>query len=113
MNLKESFRYQKHLDNLMFMAQQSITNKMHALKITKNHLRSKANSEATDEVEIVDAGDFHANDDVLKFMKYLITQKEALSTAISKAKASLAIDIDAATETNKYRQNLKSSIASM
>jgi hypothetical protein len=113
MNLKESFRYQKFLDGLMQQAQSSICDRNHALKVTKTHLRNRVNSEAEDKVEEIDVGEFIPNDDVLTFMQYLIGEKERLSCAIGKAKASCGFDIDAAVETNKYRQNLRSSVGSM
>lgn len=113
MNLKESFRYQKFLDGLMQAAQNSITDRSHALKVTKTHLRSKTNPAAEDKTEEIDAGEFHANDDVLTFMQFLIEQKSVLSCAIGKAKASCGFDIDAAVETNKYRQSLRNAVTAM
>ena len=113
MNLKESFRYQKFLDNLMMNAQSSIVNQSHALIVTKTHKRKAVNPEAEDKVETVDVGEFFSNDDVLSFMQYLINQKDGLSCAIGRAKAFCGIDIDAAVETNKYRQNLRNAVNSM
>lgn len=113
MNLKESFRYQRFLDGLMQNAQSSIIDRSHALTVTKTHLRSKANPDAEDKTEEIDVGEFHANDDVISFMQFLIEQKDALSCAIGKAKASCGFDIDAAVETNKYRQNLRNAVTAM
>jgi len=113
MNLKESFRYQKFLDVLMYGAKSSLENPAHALKTTKSHLRSKSNPEAEDKVEEVDNGEFFKNDDVLDFMQLLIAEKERLTTAIGKAKASCEFDIDAAVESNKYRQLLRQSVNSV
>lgn len=113
MVLKEAFRFQKFLDGLFQSAQYSISDKSHALTVTKTHLRSLANAEAEDKVEIIDNGVFCANDDVIAFMQFLIQEKFALSCAIGKAKASIEFDIDAAVETNKYRQNLRNSVNGM
>lgn len=104
MNLKESFRYQNYLDGLMSSAGSSITNLEHCLSVTKTHFRSKANSEAEDVTEVVDYGEFYANDDVLKLMLFLIGEREKLTSAIDRAKAGIGFDIDAAIETNKFRQ---------
>ncbi len=113
MNLKESFRYQKFLDMLMQMSQNSIISHQHALKITKHHLRNQANPEAKDKVEEVETGDFIDNDTVLAFMLFLVEEKNSLGTAIGKAKAVCGFDIDAAVETNKYRQGVRRSINMM
>lgn len=106
MNLKESFRYQNFLENMMSSAGENITNREHSLAVTKKHLRSKANSDAEDMYENVDFGEFHKNDDVLSFMLFLVNEREKLTTAIGKAKATIGFDLDAAVETNKFRQTL-------
>lgn len=113
MNLKESFRYQNNLDGLMLSAGNSITHPEHCLSVTKRHLRKKANSEAEDVTETVDYGEFYANDNVLKLMLYLIDEREKLTTAIDYAKAGIDFDIDAAIETNKFRQNVAGRIKAM
>lgn len=106
MNLKESFRYQNFLESMMGFAGNSITDREHSLAVTKKHLRNKTNNEAEDMNEIVDFGEFYKNDDVLKFMLFLVNEREKLTTAIGKAKASIGFDLDAAVETNKFRQTL-------
>ena len=53
MNLKESFRYQNFLDMMMRAASASIQQRDHCLKVTKTHLRSKANPDASDVTETV------------------------------------------------------------
>ncbi len=58
MNLKEAFRYQNFLDTLLNGAVSSLTHPNHCLKVTKTHHCSKANSEAEDFVEEVEAGRF-------------------------------------------------------
>lgn len=113
MNLKESFRYQNFLDMMMRAASASIQQRDHCLKVTKTHLRSKANPDASDVTETVEGEVFFANDDVVAFMAWLVQEREKLTTAIGAAKASIGFDIDAAIETNKFRQTVNSSIKSM
>lgn len=113
MNLKESFRYQKFLDNLMRSASSNLQNPYHSLKTTKVHLRHAVNPEAEDMTEVVDDGEFIPNDIVLAFMAHLIAEREMLSIAISKAKQSIGFDTDAAIETNKFRQILNSAVRQM
>lgn len=113
MNLKESFRYQNFLDMMMRDASASIQQRDHCLKVTKTHLRSKANPDASDVTETVEGEVFFANDDVVAFMAWLVKEREKLTTAIGSAKASIGFDIDAAIETNKFRQTVNHSIKSM
>lgn len=113
MNLKESFRYQNFLDMMMRAASASIQQRDHCLKVTKTHLRSKANPDASDVTETVEGEVFFANDDVVAFMAWLVKEREKLTTAIGAAKASIGFDIDAAIETNKFRQTVNGSIKSM
>lgn len=113
MNLKESFRYQNFLDMMMRAASASIQQRDHCLKVTKTHLRSKANPDASDVTETVEGEVFFANDDVVAFMAWLVQEREKLTTAIGAAKDSIGFDIDAAIETNKFRQTVNSSIKSM
>lgn len=113
MNLKESFRYQNFLDMMMRAASASIQQRDHCLKVTKTHLRSKANPDASDVTETVEGEVFFANDDVVAFMAWLVKEREKLTTAIGAAKASIGFDIDAAIETNKFRQTVNGSIKNM
>lgn len=113
MNLKESFRYQNFLENMLAYAGNSLTDREHSLTITKNHLRKKANAEAEDMMETVDAGEFFKNDDVLKFMTMLVEERSKLTNAIGKAKASIGFDLDAAIETNKFRQTVANRVKTM
>lgn len=113
MNLKESFRYQNFLEEMMCSACASIITTNHCLKVTKTHLLSKVNPDAQDITETVEVEPFFANDDVISFMTWLVAEREKLTTAINAAKASVDFDIDAAIETNKFRQRVNSSIKSM
>ena len=113
MNLKESFRYQNFLETLMRAASASIQHRDHCLRVTKTHLRNKANPDATDVTEAVETEAFFANDDVVAFMNWLVLEREKLTTAIGMAKASVGFDIDAAVETNKFRQAVNNSIKNM
>lgn len=113
MNLKESFRYQNFLEEMMCSACASIQTPNHCLKVTKTHLRNKVNPDAQDIIETVEVEPFFANDYVISFMTWLVAEREKLTTAINAAKDSVDFDIDAAIETNKFRQRVNSSIKSM
>lgn len=114
MNLKESFRYQKFLGMLISNANYSITRKEHCLKTTKTNLKKKANPDAEDLTEVVECESaFYPNDDVILFMEWLVGEREKLTAAVGKAKASIGFDLDAAVEANKFRQILSTSIKEM
>ena len=113
MNLKESFRYQKFLDDLMGLAQLALSSRNHALKTTKLHRRSAANPEALDTTEEVAVDDPIQIGTVIEFAEFLIKEKEKLCMAIRRAKNDADIDIDALVETNKYRQSLSRYIEMM
>lgn len=114
MNLKESFRYQKFLETMMRCASTSIQMTGHCLTTTKVHKKSKANADVEDLTEVVECeSTFYPNDDVISFMAWLVEEREKLTTAIGKAKASIGFDVDAAVETNKFRQILNNSVKGM
>lgn len=113
MNLKESFRYQKFIERMLQSACNTMSNRDHCLKFTKYHLRHDVNPDAEDFTETVEVDEFTPNDTVLAFMMFMVEEKEKLSIAIGKAKASLDFDLDAAVETNKARQFVNSAIKGM
>ena len=112
-NLKEAFRYQNFLSEVIREAQWSVQSLSHRYKVTKTHLRNKVNPDALDETEEVIADDFYPNDTVIGLLEVLIYERLTLSEAIGKAKASVDFDIDAAIETNKSRQAVAKSIKEM
>ena len=92
---------------MMRAATNSVMNREHCLTVTKTHLRNKANPDAENIVETVEVEKFYSNDDVLRFMEWLVNEKAVLTQAISKAKAAIALDLDTAIETNKFRQQVR------
>ena len=106
MNLKESYRYANYLDTLLNTSYRYLQNKGFVTTTKQNHLRSKANSEAVDEIIDVQKPydvDFTPND-VIDFAVKIITEKELLADAIAKAKANAEINIDNAIAMNKKKQ---------
>ena len=104
---------QKFLDGLMMNAGSYLQHPSFCLQTTKVHLRKAVNPEAEDVTEVVDDGEFVSADTVMAFMAHLIEEREKLSIAIGAAKASIGFDMDAAIETNKFRQSLNGSIRKM
>lgn len=110
MNLKESYRYANYLDTLLNTAYRHLQNKGFVTTTKQNHLRSKANSEASDEIVEVQKPydvDFTPND-VIDFVVGVITEKELLANAIAKAKSGAEINIDNAVAMNKKKQSFVS-----
>lgn len=115
MNLKESYRYANYLDGLLSTAYTYLRNKGFITTTKQNHLRSKANSEAQDEiVEVQKPYDvkFTPNN-VIDFAIKVLNEKENLSNAIAKAKAGTEINIDNAIAMNKKKQGFVSVLNSM
>lgn len=110
MNLKESYRYANYLDNLLNTAYRYLQNKGFVTNTKQNHLRSKANSEATDEIFEIQKPydvDFTPND-VIDFVVKVLAEKNALVNAIASAKAGAEINIDNAIAMNKKKQEFVS-----
>lgn len=115
MNLKESYRYANYLDNLLSTAYSYLRNKGFITTTKQNHLRSKANSDAQDEVIDIQKPydvEFTPNS-VLDFIVKVIDEKEGLSSAIALAKANTEINIDNAIAMNKKKQGFVSVLNGM
>jgi hypothetical protein len=78
--------------------------------VTKNHLRSKANPDAVDEVMVEIVEDFYPNDKVVKFLVWAVNEKEVLARLISNAKTSADFDLDSSVSSNRQRKELIKSI---
>lgn len=112
MNLKESYRYANYLDRLLYTADTYLRNKGFVTTTEQNHLRSKANPDAQDEIIAVHKPydvDFKTND-VIDFVVKVINEKEKLFSAIADAKARTEINIDNAIAMNKKKQSFVSTL---
>ena len=106
MNLKESYRYANYLDDLLNKASSYLRNDKFVTTTKQEHLRSKVNSEATDEVIDVQKPydvEFTPND-VINFAVKVLAEKGKLADAIAVAKANAEINIDTAIALNKKKQ---------
>lgn len=113
MNLKESFRYQNFLDNLMRNTCALIPSPNYCFNTTQTHNKKKANPDADDVVEVTTEGRAFEADDLILFAQWLVEERIKLTKAINIAKSSIDFDIDAAIEANKFRQNFSKSIRQM
>ena len=105
MKLKEAFHYQNVLQEWIDRASRCLNDNSFITKTTETHLKSKAKSDAEDEiVEVAKAMDTPPTV-VIDLLFDLIKEKEAVALAICKAKNSSEIDIDTAIEVNKLKQS--------
>lgn len=116
MNLKEAFRYQNFLDSLFQTAILRLNAKDCSLQITKKHLVNAVLPEKENFEEVAESKYEYSVDNLVLFIGWVISEKEALTKAIWDAKNTLDLNMDAAVETNKLRQmayrELKSVLAS-
>ncbi len=106
MNLKEAFRYQNFLDELLGTAYSYLNNKNFVVSTVETHLKSQVNPDAKDEVIEVQKPydvEFTPNE-LIDFVVKVVNEKEKISNIISDAKMRTEIDIDVAIALNKKKQ---------
>lgn len=108
MVLKEVYRYQKFLSQMIQSAEYYLYKKDFVTTVEQYHERKKSNPDAENETVQKEnltksSVDFTAND-LLRFIPELLEEKEKLSIAINKAKNTTEIDIDASLSMNKQKQ---------
>lgn len=115
MYLKEAFRYQNFLGRMIDKTMTYLSTLNYITKTTQEHLRSKANSDAEDEVvEVaVDRPFGCTNNQLVSFLQHLMEEKEKLTAAISTAKRNCSIDIDAELANNRNRQRAATILSDM
>ena len=115
MILKEAFRYQNYLTSLFVQATSYLSREDFITTTTQNHNRSMVNPDAQDEKisvpKVFNVG--YKPNDLIDFVVKLIDEKQKLSNAITEAKKSLDMDIDAAMNMNKTKQDFISVLRSM
>lgn len=113
MNLKESFRYASFLETLTTNASTLLRLRDRALTTTKIHHKSAVDAGAKDVTETVDNGDFVHNNDIIRFLQFVISERDKLGNAITAAKNNCGFDIDNAVAINKMRQRVSNDIKYM
>lgn len=125
MNLKESYRYQNKLQNLLLQVQNYLVPDPYCLtnnsnpnitKTIQKHLRTKANPNAEDEeIDLTKERKIAYPVNVIgDFAMHLLGLKEQLTEAITEAKRNKTpFDIDSAISNNKMRQSLADTFKKM
>jgi len=116
MNLKEAFRFQNKLQNLMGDAKKILDDRRNITQTKNTYMRSKVVADAEDEITFDDIPEPEYAEKitaVTEFLIYLLDEKERLSKAIMETKKSLPIDIDSEVSLNSYRQEMASLLRRM
>ena len=105
MILKEAYRYQNFLTNLISNAQTYLGNGSFVMTTIQKHMKSKANPEATDDDLKIPKSynvDFKPTQ-LVDFLMDAIQEKQKLSDAIAEAKKNTEIDLDSSYAMNKTK----------
>ena len=108
MNLKEAFRFQNKLGTLMDEAQGILGREANITKVENTYLRKKVFDGAENET-VIDTPPTEFADkitEIVRFLMYLMEQREVLSKAIHAAKNALPIDMDSEVGLNAKRQEI-------
>ena len=108
MNLKEAFRYQNRLQDLMEEAQDILSVDKNVTKVENTHLRHKVNPDADDETMVDMPATEYADNitNIAVFLMFLLGEREKLSVAIREAKKGMDIDFDGEVSLNTKRQRI-------
>lgn len=115
MYLKEAFRYQNYLNELISATTSYLNGGQYTTKTVQEHLRKKVNPDAENETIDLSAERalaYTANQ-MVDFLQHLIDEKQKLTKAISEAKKGCSIDIDAEVANNRIRQSVAATLSRM
>lgn len=115
MVLKEAFRYQNYLSSLIREARGFLQSRDFVTTTEQKHNRKKVNPDAEDEVVQVKRScdvDFKP-EQILDFIMKAMGEKQKLTSAIVEAKRNAEVDIDAALEMNREKQEIISALTHM
>lgn len=107
MNLKEAFRFQNKLNEVINTASCFLEHEDYVMKTTVEHLRKKVNADAEDETidTTKDRPYAFGVNDLVEFLLSMLQEKEKLYTAIEKAKQGTDYDMDSQIDLNMKRQS--------
>lgn len=115
MNLKEAFRFQNKLGDLMDEAEGILNQDANITRVENTFLRKKVFDGAENET-VVDTPPTEFADkitEIVQFLMYLMEQRERLSKAIHAAKNTLPIDMDSEVGLNAKRQEIARALKRM
>ena len=109
MNLKEAFRFQNKLTELVNDARSLLSDNRNITQTTNTYLRSKVVADAEDETTVDEIPNPEYTQNITQlaiFLVYLLEQKELLSQAINETKKALPVDMDSECSLNRQRQEI-------
>ena len=108
MNLKEAFRFQNKLQALMEEVQDFLSRDDNVTLVENTYLYKKVVPEAENETVVDTAPTEYAGrvTEMVRFLMYLMAEREKLSKAIHAAKNALPIDMDSEVGLNAKRQEI-------
>ena len=117
MNLKEAFRFQNKLQDLMDAANSILSKEQNITKVQNTYLRKKVMAEADDETTI-DAPSTEYGEQITEiavFLLHLLSERETLSKAIHQAKVGLDLPagFDGEVSLNSKRQEIAATMRRM
>lgn len=117
MNLKEAFRFQNKLQDLMDTANSILCKEQNITKVQNTYLRKKVMAEADDETTI-DTPSTECSEqitEVAAFLIHLLTERGTLSKAIHRAKVGLDLPagLDGEVSLNSKRQEIAATMRRM
>lgn len=106
MNLKEAFRFQNKLQQLITDAKCMLHDEDNLTQVETTYLRKKVMPDAENETVMNEiSGPYHGKgNELMAFLMHLLGEKEKLARAIRDAKAKLAIDLDSEISLNQQRR---------
>lgn len=115
MNMKEAFRFQNKLQHIIDEAQATLSHDRNITRVENTYRRKKVWSEADDETTVEAPATEYADHvtEMVEFLMYLLSEKEALSAAIRAAKSTLPVDIDSEVSLNGTRQSIANTLLHM
>lgn len=115
MNMKEAFRFQNKLQHIIDEAQATLSCDRNITKVENTYRRKKVWSEAEDETTVEAPTTEYADriTEMVEFLMYLLSEKEALYAAIRTAKSTLPVDIDSEVSLNSTRQSIANTLRHM
>lgn len=110
MNLKEAFRFQNKLQNLIDHTASTLKDENNVLRTKNTTLHKKVIPTAENETARMETNTEFSDSmtEMAGFLCYLLSQQETLSKAIRMAKAKLPIDMDSELSLNRKRQEIAS-----
>lgn len=105
MRLKEAFRYQRYLENMLDDARMELMKRGNFTKVTRTHHRNTADPGILDTWEETAAATEYEAAGLVKMIGLIVMEKHDMTLAINDAKRALPTDLDALIASNKAKRH--------